>query len=92
MKTSSERRFLRFIIYCHNMEHHSRGCSVNIVTRLRTGRTGFDSRRGQRILIFLFSTASRPALDPTHLPIRWVRGLFSREWASGACSWPLISI
>jgi hypothetical protein len=35
------------------------------------GRPGFDSRQGQEI--FLFSTASRPTLGPTQLPIQWVQ-------------------
>jgi len=30
----------------------------------------FGSRRG--LGIFLFTTSSRPALGPTHTPIRWV--------------------
>jgi len=33
------------------------------VTRLRTGRLGFDSRRLQWRGCFLFATASRPALE-----------------------------
>jgi hypothetical protein len=42
--------------------------------RLRTGRPGFDSRQCK---IFLFSTASRPALGPTQPPVQWVPGAFS---------------
>jgi len=26
------------------------------------------------VILFLFPTASRPALDPTHSPIQWVSG------------------
>jgi hypothetical protein len=33
---------------------------------------GFGSRQG--LGIFLFTTASRPALGPTEPPIRWVLG------------------
>jgi hypothetical protein len=33
---------------------------------------GFESRQG--LGIFLFTTASRPALDPTEPPIQWVPG------------------
>jgi hypothetical protein len=33
---------------------------------------GFESR--QELGIFLFATASRPALDPTQTPIQWVAG------------------
>jgi hypothetical protein len=39
------------------------------------GALGFDSRRG--LEIFLFTTASRTALGPTQLPIRWVPGALS---------------
>jgi len=35
---------------------------------LRTGRSGFDSRRG--LGMFLFDTVSRPALGPTQLRIQ----------------------
>jgi hypothetical protein len=40
---------------------------------LHTGRSVFDSRQGQEI--FLYSTASRPALRPTHPRIQWVPGV-----------------
>jgi hypothetical protein len=43
--------------------------------RLQDGRQGFDSRQGQEI--FLYSTASRPALGPTQPPIQWVPGELS---------------
>jgi hypothetical protein len=36
---------------------------------------GFDSRRG--LGIFLFTTASRTALEPTQPPIQWVPGALS---------------
>jgi len=38
---------------------------VSVVTRLWTGRRGFDSR-------FLFATVSRLALGPSQPPIQWV--------------------
>jgi hypothetical protein len=37
---------------------------------------GFDSCHG--LGIFLFTGASRPALEPTQSPIQWVPGAFSR--------------
>jgi hypothetical protein len=39
------------------------------------GVLGFSSRQG--LGIFLFTTASRPALVPTEPPIQWVRGTLS---------------
>jgi hypothetical protein len=36
---------------------------------------GFESRQGLRI--FLFTTASRPALGPTQPPMQWVTGSLS---------------
>jgi hypothetical protein len=36
------------------------------------GDRGFESRQG--LGIFLFTTASRPALGPTQPPIQWVTG------------------
>jgi hypothetical protein len=40
---------------------------------LRAGRSGFDSRRG--LGIFLFITAFRTALGPTQPPMQWVVGI-----------------
>jgi hypothetical protein len=39
------------------------------------GVLGFDSQRG--LGIFLFTTASRPALEPAQPPIQWVPGALS---------------
>jgi hypothetical protein len=39
---------------------------------LRATGSGFDSRQGNEI--FVYSTASRPALGPTQPPIQWVPG------------------
>jgi hypothetical protein len=38
---------------------------------------GFEYREG--LGIFLFTIASRPALEPTQLPIQWVSGAISLE-------------
>jgi hypothetical protein len=60
----------------------SRGSSVNIVTGLRVGRPGFDSRQGRGF--FLLATVSRPALrpgpaqpSPAQLPIQRLPGSHS---------------
>jgi len=41
------------------------------------GVLGFDPRRG--LGIFLFTTVSRMALEPTHPPIQWVPRVLSAE-------------
>jgi hypothetical protein len=73
---SSQLWFFLIIVY-------SQGCSVSIVTRLRAGRPGFDSRQGMERL-FLFATASIPAMRPSQPPIEWVPGAFypgvKRPW------------
>jgi hypothetical protein len=53
----------------------NRDSSVSIVSRLRAGRLGFESRQG--LGIFLFATASRTALGPTHPPVQWVPAALS---------------
>jgi hypothetical protein len=55
--------------------YRCRDSSFGITTRLRAGRPRFASRQGLRI--FLFTTASRPALGSTQLPIRWVPEVLS---------------
>jgi hypothetical protein len=45
------------------------------VTGWKIGVLGFDSRRG--LGMFLFTTASRTALEPTQPPIQWVPGALS---------------
>jgi hypothetical protein len=40
-----------------------------------TGRTSIPDR----IMIFLLSTESRPALDPTRPPIQWIPGKCGRS-------------
>jgi len=46
----------------------SSSSSANIVTRLRDGRPGLDSRQGQAF--YVFTTASRQALGPIQHPIQ----------------------
>jgi hypothetical protein len=60
-----------------NGGHHfrSRDSSVGIVTTLRPGRSGFDSR--QELGIFLFATSSVPTLGSTQPPIQWVPAVLS---------------
>jgi hypothetical protein len=54
----------------HQISFRSRVSSVTLATRLRAGRLEFDY--WQRVGIFLFATAFRPALGPTQPPIQWV--------------------
>jgi hypothetical protein len=49
--------------------------TYGIATGLRAGRPEFNSRQGQEI--FLYATASKPALGPTQPPIQWVPGALS---------------
>jgi hypothetical protein len=46
-----------------------------LTTGWTTGRSGFDSRWGQRI--FPLASVSRPALGPTQPPVHWVPGVLS---------------
>ena len=50
----------------------------------------FESRSGQEI--FLFSSTSKPRLEPTLRPVLWVLGFVPGGKAEGAWSWPLNSI
>jgi hypothetical protein len=57
----------------NNLPNHpikSRDASVGIALGYGLDDRGFESRQG--LGIFLFATASRPALGPTQLPIHWV--------------------
>jgi hypothetical protein len=55
---------LRAECKCLTVLPKSRGSSVSIVTMLRAGRSGFDSKQG--LGIFLFATQP---------PIQWIRGV-----------------
>jgi hypothetical protein len=60
-----------------------RDSSVGIEIRLRAGRSGFNSREG--LGIFLFATASRPAVQPTQPPYPMgTVGSFRGSKAAGA--------
>jgi hypothetical protein len=58
---------LNKIKWRHNVVSYS---SAGIATSYRLDSRGSIPSRGK---IFLFSIASRPALEPTQLPIQWVR-------------------
>jgi hypothetical protein len=47
-------------------------------------RPGFDSRQGDEVL-FLFTTASRPALGPNSPPIQWVQGALTSRVKRPGC-------
>jgi hypothetical protein len=55
--------------------HHLQFPKQRWATGWTIGVIGFDSRRG--LGIFLFTTASRTALEPTQTPIQWVPGALS---------------
>jgi hypothetical protein len=58
--------------------------AVSIVTRLRVGRPGFNSRQ---CIEFLFATMSGPILGPAHPPIKWVPRSFTpgiKHWGREA--------
>jgi hypothetical protein len=58
-------------------------------TGLWAGRSEFDFR--QKLGIFLYATASKPALGPTQPPIQWILGVpYPGSKAAGAL--PLTSI
>jgi hypothetical protein len=46
-----------------------------LITGWTTGRSGFDSRQGQRI--FPLTSVSRPALGSTQPPVKWISGVLS---------------
>jgi hypothetical protein len=52
----------------------SRDSSVSIVTRLRAGRLGFNSRQWKWWIFFLFATASRSTAGRTQPLIQWGSG------------------
>jgi hypothetical protein len=55
--------------------HHWQEPVQSWATDWTIGVLGFDSRQG--LGIFLFITASRPALGPTQTPIQWAPGVLS---------------
>jgi hypothetical protein len=50
----------------------NRKSSVSLVSRLRAGLPGFDSRHGQAL--FILATTFRPPLGTTQIPIQWIPG------------------
>jgi len=64
---------------------------VSIVTAIRTGRPGFESRKELRIILLTTAFRAIHGAHPVSCTIE-MGGSFPRVWASGAWSWPLISI
>jgi hypothetical protein len=62
----------------------SRVIWVSLVTKLRTGRPGFDFRQGQGS--FLYTTASRSALGSNQPPIEWVPDALSMGVKRPGCN------
>jgi hypothetical protein len=68
---------LRRVLMTHfwTFRHYFVFFTVHGILIVKIGVLGFDSRRGMGI--FLFTTASRTALEPTQPPIQWVPGAVS---------------
>jgi hypothetical protein len=75
----TSRRQVRYVSLCPVRTVQSSW--VSTVTRLRTGRQGFNSQQKQGI--FLFTTASRLVLGPTQPPIQWVSEIKRLEVEAG---------
>jgi hypothetical protein len=71
-RDNSSNMFIPHLLFVHSQVKDSRDSSVGIALGygLEIGVLGFYSRWG--LEIFLFTTASRTALEPTQPPIQWV--------------------
>jgi hypothetical protein len=67
---SCERHLADIINLQHNCERHEPGYLSGIALGYRLCDRGFETRQG--LEIFLFTTASRPALGSSQPPIQWV--------------------
>jgi hypothetical protein len=56
-------------VISHSVQRWATGWTIGVLS--------FDSRLG--LGIFLFTTVSRPTLEPTQPPIQWVQGALSLE-------------
>jgi len=70
-------------IYTHTSP--SRASLIGMLTRLRTGRVGMESRHRQEI--FLFSRISRPAVGPARPRIPCIPEFFPGDKLAGAWSY-----
>jgi len=69
-----------FMIMSSALWKMSRDSSTSIVTWLQSEQPEFSSRQEQGRYVFLFATASIPALGPTQSHIQWAPGIISPEF------------
>jgi len=68
---ASQRVFIGVSLYFVMTQSENFWIHSRIAITLRTGRPGLESRQGLGIL--LFTTVSRPVLEPTQPPVRWIQ-------------------
>lgn len=72
----------------------SHGRSLSVVTMIRAGRRGINSRqeqRSERNGFFLVRHCVHTGSGAHPPPVKWVLGLFPREWSGQGVNWLLTS-